>query len=141
MTTCSYCDGFHWVPEGEAGKQWYQRDWRLLLDSSVKWTRCPECGQDQPFMKQLHLDLSKVLLQRIDQELSDRAANGLWLTGLLDKGQHMCRWKDIACVWMDEAADRWMIFSVMGVTDVLSREQCNFFLSQAGAPPLPSIEA
>ena len=77
MTVCSYCDGFHWVPEGDESRTWYQRDWRLLLDSSIKWLRCPECGQDQPFMKQLHLDLSKVLLQRIEQEMSDRDANGI----------------------------------------------------------------
>ena len=138
MARCNYCDDFHWVPQVDEAKDWYQKDWRVLLDSSVQWRRCPECGDDQPFMKQLHLDLSKVLLARIEEELSEHAANGLWLTGLLKNGQHVCRWKDIACVWLDEVKDTWKIFSVMGVTDELSREQCNFFLHQAGAPVLPS---
>lgn len=138
MARCSYCDDFHWVPQVEDEKNWYQTDWRLLLDPGIHWRRCPECGDDQPFMKQLHLDLSKVLLARIQEELSEHAANGLWLTGLLGNGQHVCRWKDIACVWVDEVKDTWKIFSVMGVTDELTRDQCNFFLSQAGAPFLPT---
>ncbi len=137
---CSYCDGFHWVPEGSVSKNWYQHDWRLLLDSSTKWIRCPQCGDNQPFMKQLHLDLSKVLLQRIEQEMDDREANGLWLVGKLENDQRICRWKDIACILTDEVSDTWMIFSVMGVTDELTRDQCNFFLSQAGAPALPSFD-
>lgn len=139
VDVCSICDGFAWVPEMNAGENWYQKDWRLLLDSSVKWRRCPQCGDDQPFMKQLHIDLSKVLLQRIEKEATDAAACGLWLTGILKNGMTICRWKDIACVLCDEQADRWKIFSVMGVTDELSRDQCQFFLRQAGAPELPTL--
>lgn len=139
---CPICDGFAWIPDGDTdavAEHWYQKDWRLLLDSSVQWRRCPQCGNDQPFMKRLHIDLSKVLLQRIEQEVSDCADCGLWSTGILNNGMTICRWQDIACVLCDEQEDRWKIFSVMGVTDELSRAQCQFFLSQAGSPELPTL--
>lgn len=138
MSECATCDGFGWRPEG-AESGWYGRDWRLLLDPTVEWERCPDCGDPRPPMVQLHERLARAALARIDASVADWEHRGAWRRGVDGDGQVVYRWRDIACVLPGSllAPHAFVLISPLGVQRDLGPSLVRDHLRRLGAPELP----
>ena len=134
---CAHCDGFGHVPEGVA-TGWYARDWRLLLDPTVRWLPCPTCADSQPVLVRVHERLSRVLIDRLDSQVVEWHPAGGWRSGTTGDGQAVWRWRDVAVLPPGPMTDHhgWMLVSSMGVQRALARDECGELLRRMGAPAL-----
>jgi hypothetical protein len=133
---CPLCSGFGWVPLDRADpSNWYQRDWRVLLDPTVAWGRCPHCRKPVDLTR-LHDDLAAIMLQKLQQEVADWVPDGPWLVGVLDGFRRVYRWQDLACLCRSVQPRRWAVLSTGGVSDDLDDTACRRLLRKAGAPVL-----
>ncbi|MFW5846420.1 MAG: hypothetical protein ACOCXJ_09360 [Planctomycetota bacterium] len=136
---CRHCSGFGWLPQ-HAASGWYERDWRLLLDPTVVWQRCPRC-HDQADLARLHDSLSLLMMRRLDQEVAQWSQDGVWRVGVLDGVRRVYRWQGIACVCNTVEPRRWLVLSAGGVASELDDQACQRLLAAAGAPPLRVLDA
>jgi hypothetical protein len=139
---CVCCSGFGWVPDDRPDPSgWYEQDWRLMLDPSQGWARCPRCRADEaPGLTRLHDDLARVLMRRLDREVTIWSDDGPWKVGLVDDFRRVYRWRDLACVCRQNEPRRWIVLSGGGVSHDLDDGHCRIILREAGAPPLRVLD-
>lgn len=137
---CATCDDFGWVPVGAAAG-WYRREWRLVLDPSVEWQRCPDCGSLEAGIGGMQEALASVLLHRLvaSGEPWHAAGNG-WLRSHLDDCALWSHEHRLIAFGPGSANPHpWQLISAMGVMRDLSLEHCLHHIQRAGAPA-PALE-
>ena len=134
---CPLCSGFGWVPE-HGPEDWYHSDWRLMLDPAVTWQPCPRCQREAP-MARLQRSLARVLIGRLERLVMAWHETGGWRHARLPSGQHLWRWRDIACIAPGDGDTGWVLVSDLGIMRDLGHGQCTYHARQAGAPELPDI--
>ena len=136
--TCPACDGFGYHPEG-ASEHWYERDWRLILDPTVRWVTCTVCGglAEDPHAH-LHQQLSALLVKRVDSATTVWESYGGWQRTTLNNGQIVWRWKDVHVVPFGPWNERHdcLLISSMGVSHNEPAELSRY-LQELGAPLMP----
>ena len=134
---CPTCDGFGHVPEGEDGG-WYRRDWRLILDPTVRWRPCPACRPERSPLSVLHQRLTELLVARMEAAIETWNQRGDWRHGVSDEGQAAWRWRDVLCLPPGPETDHqgWLLASDLGVQRVADRAELDQLLHKMGAPPL-----
>lgn len=137
--TCPVCDDFRFVPVGQA-PGWYQRDWRLLLDPTVRWESCSRCGAERPVWR-LQEQLSRLLARRIDEQVDGWRSFGVWQRGLGADGQTIWRHGAVYCLPPGLLADldAWTLVSELGVMRHLDAVAIAQQLERAGLPSLPPM--
>lgn len=136
---CSTCDDFGWVPVGVA-PGWYRREWRVLLDPSLHWQRCPDCGGLHAGISGMQEALANVLLQRLisSGEPWQEAGRG-WLRSRMDDCPLWSYEHRLIAFGPGSANPHpWQLISAMGVMRDLSVEQCLHHVQRAGIP-LPDL--
>lgn len=143
MTTsspsCSTCEDFGWIPEVSDFRGWYQRNWRLLLDPTISWRRCPDCLHPQAAVASVHDYLARWLRARIISEATNWSEGGDWRGG---------DWQG-SVVWRHENGlllvgpgpanpHPWLLVSDHGVMQDLTIASCRYHLHEAGLalPPI-----
>ncbi|TVR42098.1 MAG: hypothetical protein EA402_12245 [Planctomycetota bacterium] len=138
---CATCDGFGWIPETGPSSGWYRHNWRLILDPTLAWKRCPVCGA-QSGLSNVQDCLARLLLLRVLQETETWQRHGTWWLGY---------WQGCD-LWRDETESLliigpgpgnphpWLLISSHGVMDHLSREAVDYHLQRMDRVPLPPAE-
>lgn len=134
--SCPRCCGFRYEPEG-AAPGWYERDWRLLLDPTVAWRPCPDCGDPLPGLARLHEALGGLLVRRLEAAGRDARDLGGWRIARLNEGRVLHRWRDLAVVSPGADGGGWLLISRHGVLRDLDRLTLAHHLHEGGAPDLP----
>ncbi len=135
-SACPRCSGFGWVPT-QGPSNWYEHDWRLMLDPSVAWEPCPRCRSEHPLAR-LQRNLARMLIARFEGMATSWSDDHGWRRADLQRDQVLLRWRDIACVGSQSADAGWMLVSDLGIMRGLARERLAYHCAQAGAPPLPT---
>lgn len=135
---CPTCDGFGYVPEGES-PGWYRRDWRLMLDPTVRWGACPTCAAERSPLSRLHERLAEILLRRITAQIDAWRPHGAWEHGTTDEGQAVWRWGTVAVLppGPETGFHGWLLVSRLGVVRSDDRADLAELLDELGAPHLP----
>lgn len=137
MTVCLRCDDFGWVPEAEAENgNWYRSNWRVMLDPTIKWMRCPLCPRPEPTLPRVQECLAEVLLRKVINEIDEQRHSGDWSYGTWD--QHpACHYLTKIALVTEQVGrvDQWLLISSSGVMRNLDQAACLYHLERAGVPP------
>ena len=134
-TVCPACDDFTCAQNGPEG--WYQKDWRLMLDPTVEWIRCPHCQSPPKPLLRVQECLSQ-LRSAILTEITVLEQRGDW-----NRGSWQCypAWKfsDKLAIVAEtmQQPHSWLLVSESGVMKGLDGADCRYHIERMG---LPSID-
>lgn len=138
---CLSCDDFGWLPQ-QGPKGWYGKDWRLMLDPTVVWVRCPDCQVHNPPLNRMQDCLAHWLLRRIITEIAVTDSAGDWLVGTWQSCPALRHEQDLVLIGPGSGNPHpWLMVSEHGVMQDLSVSQCLYHLERIGLAPPPLADA
>ena len=139
--SCLSCDDFGWLPE-QGPKGWYGTEWRLMLDPTVTWVRCPDCQPSEAPLNRMQDCLALWLLRRMIAEITPNQRHGDWIQGSWQSCPAWQYGSEIVLIGPGDGNPHpWLMVSENGVMQDLSPRLCLYHLERLDIAPPPLNDA